>query len=101
LESGNLDQNGNQWQASVKGTNSQLDLWWRVEQLRPNKVFKEKSAACSVMMKLRFKGSIFVIVIFSGVLPYPISCLPHSICIYYSLEIFSVDCKSMRFVMFL
>jgi len=53
LESGNLDQNGNQWQESVnKGRNCQLDMWWRVEQLRPNKVFKEKSAACSVMMKL-------------------------------------------------
>jgi hypothetical protein len=32
--------------------NCQLDIWWIVEQLRPNKVFKEKSAACNVMMKL-------------------------------------------------
>jgi hypothetical protein len=94
LESGNLvhlDQNGNQWQASVKkGTSCQLDMWWRVEQLRPNKVFKEKSAACSVMIKLGFEGSIFVVVIFSGVLPHRISGLPHSIRIY--IEIFSVDC---------
>jgi hypothetical protein len=35
-----------------KETNCQLDMWLSVEQLRPNNVFKDKSAACSVTMKL-------------------------------------------------